>query len=95
MGKGILHLSIDANILALIKAKDDMDSISEFVENLFKVELEISTDDKTNELGELKIMNAKLSAECEKLKIEASKLKKVIKEAPPKKERIIYAGSEE
>lgn len=82
MAKGILHLSIDTEVLALIKTRDDINSLSEFVENIFKIELNLNTDDKENEIGELKILNAKLSAELEKQKIEINQLKKLTKERP-------------
>lgn len=84
--KSVLNLSIDSEVLALIKAKEEITNVSQFIEHLFKVELDLKTEDKSNEVGELKIMNAKLSAELDKKKIEIRSLQKQIRETPKKKE---------
>jgi len=83
MTKGLITLSVDTEVITLIKALE-FKSLSNYVEQLFRVELNLKTDDKSNEVGELKIMNAKMNAKLEQQKIEIDSLKKQLDVKQPK-----------
>lgn len=87
--KGMLSVSIDTEVLALIKQREDITNVSNFIEQLFRVELDLKSD-QDNKLGELKLMNAKLSAEIEKARIEIRSLKKQIEKPVKEDEKHDY-----
>jgi len=70
MTKGLLHLSIEIEILSLIKEKLSGISISNYVENIFKQELELTNGSQKSDLEHLKQINSKLVSNNSKARTE-------------------------